>query len=212
MTEEFYRPVNIEFKVTPDETGMPAHLGTFKTAEEAGKHMASNFTCMNRQQTAVRYMDAVEKEMKRTEYRNTLEDILPVFEKDLLLADNQLTEAKKKAKDALEAYNVTMNHAKQLAYEVKKGTKEMELDEKYTYRVPYKGRYYFYTWIDSELRLCKILDIPEWEKADLWNAMAGNEAFIEHLAVQAKEIDEIFPPEPDQALKETTKKKKGTKG
>src|SRR3990172_10534723 len=181
MQNEFYRPVNIEFKVTPDDSQVPTVFGNFKTADEAQKFMIDSLTFMNRQLTAIRYMDNIEKEMKRTEYRNTLEDILPVFEKDLIQAENNLSEAKKKQKDAMDAYNVTMNHAKELAYEVKKGTREMDLDEKYTYRIASKGKYFYFTYIDQQLKLCRIETIPEYEKTELWNQMASNESFFEAI-------------------------------
>lgn len=194
MENEFYRPVNIDFKVTPDESQVPKTLGNFRNAEEAHKFMTDSLTFMNRQITAIRYMDANEKEMKRTEYRNTLEDILPVFEKDLIQAENNLSEAKKKQKEAMDAYNVTMNHAKELAYEVKKGVREMDLDEKYTYRVASQGKYYYFTYIDQQMKLCRIETIPEYEKTELWNQMASNEKFFEKLAMgpAAEETGEVL--------------------
>jgi hypothetical protein len=187
MEKEFYRPVNIDFKIGSNDTNAPERLGFFKTAEEAQKHMALNFaSSMNKPLTAARYMDSIEKEMKRQEYRDTLEDILPNFEKALIQAETQLIEAKKKQKDAEEAYNVTMNHAKELAYEVKRGLQDMDLDEKHTFRIASNGRYFFYTYIDQQLKLAKIMDIPEHEKSDLWNVMAGNQAYFEHLQEEFK--------------------------
>jgi hypothetical protein len=213
MENEFYRPVNIEFKITAGDNNVPEILGNFKTAEEASKHMASNFTFMNRQLTVARFMDAIEKESKRREYRETLEDILPKFEKDLIQAEINLTDAKKRQKDALEAYNVTMNHAKELAYEVKRGLMDMDLDEKYTYRVASNGRYYFYTFIDQQLKLCKIMDIPEHEKQELWNAMSGNQAYFEHLREEFSSGNnpETFEISNKEISDATATKKKGAK-
>ena len=52
-------------------------------------------------------------------------------------------------------------------------------DENYTYRIPYRGRYYFYTYIDGSLRLCGLGDIPATEKQEIFNAMANNDNFID---------------------------------
>ena len=75
----------------------------------------------------------------------------------------------------------------QLAAEVKRGLVDIRLDELFTYRVTYKGRYYYYTYMDKQLKLCLIRDIPEFEKSELWNSMAQNEEFIDSLAIDKLE-------------------------
>lgn len=129
-------------------------------------------------------MDNKEKSDLRREYSDILENILPVHAKDLSRAENELAEAKKRQKAAEELYNGTVTQAKQLASEVKRGLVELRLDELYTYRVTYKGRYYYYTYIDKQLKLCLIRDIPEFEKTELWNSMAQNEEYIDKLAME----------------------------
>lgn len=153
MKDEFYRPVNIEFNVTHDGSNMPVTLGDFKTAEDASKFIGGNLTAINRQLTAARYMDTVEKVNLRKKYSDLLEDILPAFATALSAAEMELTAAKKKQKEAEEAYNVTVTNAKNMAAEVKRGLKDMELDEKYTYRVPYKAGITFLLTLISSLSL-----------------------------------------------------------
>lgn len=178
MRDQFYRPVTIEFNVAK-ENNVPETLGQFDDAEQAMKFMGSNFTSINSPITVNRFMDTKEKMELRSEYTDILENLLPVYEKELSAAENALSDAKKKLKGAEDMYNATISHAKQLAYEAKRGLKEMNLDEKYTSRVAYKGRYYYFTYIDQSLKLCLIRDIPQQEKTEIWNQMAGNEEYID---------------------------------
>jgi hypothetical protein len=179
MKDEFYRPAVIEFEVSTDGTNIPKSFGSFEEWDDAVKFLGTNLTSINQPLTVNRFLDQKEKTSLRIEYQGILENLVPEFEKALSNAENELAAVKKKQKDALEAYNATINNARNLAYKVKKGLQEMNLDDKYTSRIAYKGRYYFFTYIDKELKLCKIKDIPEHEKTEIWNAMAGNEEFID---------------------------------
>lgn len=185
MKDEFYRPAIIEFDVALDGSNVPETLGEFPTAEDAAKYIGANLIVINQALTVSRHMDNKEKNDLRREYSDILENILPVHAKDLSRAENQLAEAKKMQKAAEELYNGTVTQAKQMAAEVKRGLVEMRLDELYTYRVTYKGRYYHFTYIDKQLKLCMIRDIPEFEKTELWNSMAQNEVFIDKLGIES---------------------------
>lgn len=187
MKDENYRPAVIEFDVAHDGSLAPETLGTFPTAEEAAKYIGKNLVVVNQALTVSRHMDNKEKNDLRREYSDILENILPVHAKDLSRTENQLAEAKKMQKAAEELYNGTVTSAKQLAAEVKRGLVDIRLDELFTYRVTYKGRYYYYTYMDKQLKLCLIRDIPEFEKSELWNSMAQNEEFIDRLAIDKME-------------------------
>lgn len=179
MKDEFYRPAHIEFQTAPDGSNMPELLGNFETAEEMAKFVGGNLTAINQPLTASRHMDNKEKSEMRAEYSDLLENFVPIYEKRLSDADVSLANAKKALKEAEENYNAEIAKTKELAQRVKRGLMEMELDEKYTFRIPYMGKYYFYTWIDKQLRLCLIRPIPEYEKQDLYNSMSANEEFID---------------------------------
>jgi hypothetical protein len=180
MTEElFYRPALIEFNVAHDGSNMPDSLGVFETAEEMSKFIGGNLTVINTPLTVLRHMDAKEKKELQEKYSDLLENLVPVYGTKLYEAEIALTNAKKALKDAEERYNAEISNVKDLAAEKKRGLRDMNLDEKYTFRIPYNERYYFYTWIDKSLRLCLIRPIPDWEKQDLFNAMAGNEEWID---------------------------------
>lgn len=177
--EKDYRPVHIEFDVATDNSLMPENFGTFETLEEAAKFMGGNMVVINQAMTVNRHMDHVEKKLLRDQCTDLLENILPVNERNHSLATNELAEAKKKEKEAGEMVSATINEAKMVAAEVKRGLKEMGLDDIATFKVPFKGRFYCYTFIDKAVRLVKIQDIPEYQKGELFTQSASNEAFID---------------------------------
>jgi hypothetical protein len=189
--EEFYRPANIEFNVAHDGSLMPEHLGSFETSEELAKFVGGNLTAVNQAVTVMRHMDNKEKKELQEKYSELLENIVPVYKTKLYEAEIALADAKKALKEAEERYNAEMADVQDLASEKKRGLRDMSLDEKYTFRVPYQGRYYFYTWIDKVLKLCLIRQIPDSEKQDLFNAMANNEEYI----------DKTFAPKPEPKSK-----------
>lgn len=181
MTEEtvFYRPVLIEFNVALDGTNMPESLGIFETTEEMSKFLGGHLTVVNSPLTVTRHMDQKEKKELQEKYSDLLENAVPVYGTKLYEAEIALANAKKALKDAEERYSAEISNVRDLAAEKKRGLRDMNLDEKYTFRIPYKLIYYFYTWVDKSLRLCLIRPIPEYEKQDLFNAMAENEGWID---------------------------------
>lgn len=177
QTEEFYRPANIEFNVA-NSGEVPDNLGFFESSKEANEFISKNLTAVNQKITVCRFMDNFEKNELRKEYSELLETKLPFLEKELQKAAAALSIAKKEAADAQEYVNATTNEAKALAVDVKRGLKDISLDDQFSWRVPFQSRYYFFTFIDNQIKLCKISDIPEKEKEELWNAMSENERFF----------------------------------
>ena len=150
---ENYRPSYIEFTVSPDETPVPENLGKFDNADEAVLFMQKNFFSLNAGITVNRHMDNYEKNELRKKYNDILENLLPKFEQELRDAMQEYNAAKAVKENAIEQVNVYTNQAKATAVEVKRGLVEMRLDELFTWKIPYKGRYYFFTFIDNEIRL-----------------------------------------------------------
>lgn len=187
--QEDYRPANIEFDVANSSEIVPDNLGTYKSAQEAAEFIDVNMIGINQKITAVRFMDHYEKSEKRKEYQELLEDKLPLVERDLMKATSAFEEAKKILNEAKEYVNATTNEAKALAIEVKRGIKEISLDYQFTWRVPFNGRYFYYTYMDGSLKLCKISDMPEYEKMDLYNAMNRNDQFFnDNFGKESKEL------------------------
>ena len=68
---------------------------------------------------------------------------------------------------------------------------EMKLDDSMTFKVPFKGRFYVYTYIDKMVRLVAIRDIPEHEKGELFSQSASNEQFIDTQFNVDNEAEEL---------------------
>jgi hypothetical protein len=180
MKNEDYRPATITFDVSTDGTPMPEILGNFPNHQDLLEFLSNyKITAINQALTVSRHMDYKEKVDIRKEYTDILENVLPRIEKEYSIILMELNELKRKEKEAAERVNATITEIKLLSKEVKRGLIDMRLDDIYTFRIPYKGRYYFYTWIYQVAKLCKISDIPEHEKGDLWNAMATNEYYFD---------------------------------
>lgn len=179
MRDENYRPATIEFDVAHDGSNVPVTFGEFNSADEAAKFLGNNLTAINQALTVARHMDIKEKTDIRREYNDLLENILPSRERDLSAASSVFNDAKRKLADATEMVSATISEVKALATEVKRGLVDMKLDDMFTTRIPYRGRYYFFTYMDKSLKLCAIRDIPDHEKQEIWNVMAANEEFID---------------------------------
>lgn len=177
--DEDYRPANVEFDVAEDGSIMPLNMGSFDSLEDCMKMIGGNMTVINHAITVGRHMDFVEKNHRREIYNDVLENTLPKQERNHSLLTRKLEEAKKEEKEAKEMVNASINEARILAAEVKRGIIDVKLDDIATVRIPYNGRYYFYTYMDKQLKLCKIADIMDSEKQELYTAMANNEAFLE---------------------------------
>jgi len=176
---EDYRPAYIEFDVATDGSLMPENFGSFDSAEEAAKFMGGNMVVINQSLTVNRHMDNFEKKELRENYNHLLENVLPVNENNLSLATSRLSDAKKVHADAVAMVDATLAETKIIAAEVKRGLKEITLDDSMTYKIPYKGRFYIYTYIDKTVRLVAIRNIPEHERGELFSQSASNEVFID---------------------------------
>jgi len=187
-TLEIYRPVNIEFDVTPDGA-LPEILGFFENPEKMSEFL-KNITVINSGITVNRHMDNYEKKELREEYNDILENILPHQEVVLAQATQEANSAKKKEKDCQEMVNAALTQTRSLAIEVKRGLKEIRLDELFTFKIPFKGKYYIYTWIDKKLKLCKIREMMDSEKTEIWSVMNKNEEFFTTSQVASKDVKE----------------------
>ena len=177
--KEEYRPAYIEFDVSTDGGNMPESFGSFEDEKAVAEFLGGGLITLNHSLTVSRHMDSREKIEIRNEYNDVLENQLPVHEKNLSIAIHALEDAKRVVKNCTEIVNASMTKVKTLAVEVKHGVIDIKLGDIHTHRIAYRGRYYFYTWIDKQLRLCEIRDIPESEKQEIWNQLEPNERFID---------------------------------
>ena len=184
MEKSNYRPAHIEFDVATDGSPVPEMLGTFETADEVILHMQKNFFSTNQSITVNRFMDNFEKSELRKHYNDILENMLPKFEQEARNAINAFNQAKTEKENAIGMVESYVNEAKATAVEVKRGLVDMQLDELFTWKLPYKGRFYFFTYIDKVVRLVKIKDMLDSEKEELFSQGKINEDVFDNGQIE----------------------------
>lgn len=178
MEKTDYLPEVVEFSVT-EQNEMPHTMGVFESIEDVNKFLAkNNITGINQAMRVSRRMDNFEKTEMRKRYSNILENILPEQENILFEKKSELAKAKEAEKQAQENFNAYENQAQTLAKEVKRGLVDIELSDLNTFRIPMKGSYYFYTFVNKEFKLCAIRDIPAHEAGEIFNASQTNESIF----------------------------------
>ena len=174
-----YRPQIVEFEVN-DSSFLPEILGEFETIEDVDKFIAENeLSAINEKLTVFRKMDSFEKKEIRKNYQNLLENLKPAYVKALELAEYELGKAKDGVRIVKENLNSNNNTIDALAIEVKTGLKEINLDAISTLGIAYNGKKYYYTYIDGVLKKCKVQDLTEKEKSDIYNVMGKNSVYFE---------------------------------
>lgn len=180
LVEKEYVPEEIVFQL-PENSIFPDVIGEVKSLEDCHEIISKTFVATNEKRTVTRYMDAYEKDTTRQEYQNELEIAQPELENRLSEAKVKLDQAKKDYKeleDQLAASNVKV---KDLARQVRIGTKPIDIDQSSTWRVPLNGQYFFLTYTRGLLMLADVVDIPDHEKQDLFNSQARNEEAVGKL-------------------------------
>jgi len=173
-----YTPKHVEFDVK--DSDLPINLGTFNDLKEVNEFLKeSKILSINQSNSAYRFLDNTEKNIMRKEYSEMLELKLPIVESELKKAERAFNEAKRNLAEAKEMVNATLNEIKAIANEVKGGIKLVNLDDLTTFKVPYKDKYYYYTYISGELILALITDIPEHEVDEIFNLMHNNEEYFD---------------------------------
>lgn len=179
-----YLPAVIEFTAKTNE--VPESLGTFETPEDVQKFMSENFIAMPKQIETNRLLDDFEKDHIRNDYMTELEENLPVYQSQYIERSAETEVAKEAEKRAKETVNASFNKIEALSKEVKKGIAEINLDPATTYEVALNGNYYYYTWINGELKLAKVTKIPDHQVSDLFNSSERNKVYFDELKKTAK--------------------------
>ncbi len=184
MEKSDYRPAHIEFDVAPDGSPVPESLGNFENSDECLMFMQKNFFATNTGLTVNRFMDNFEKSELRKKTNDILENILPKFEQEMRDAIDEFNHAKVKKDNSIEMVSAYINEAKAIAIEVKRGLVDMKLDELFTWKLPYKNRFYYFTFIDNQVRLVRISDMTDHEKTELFSQGKVNEEIFDNGEVK----------------------------
>ena len=111
-----------------------------------------------------RILDTFEIDEIREEYCIKQENEVPKRERELLEAIERAKKIKNDAQDRLASIKTEI---KDLAAEVKKGTREYHLSSKNTIRFALNGHFLYYSWVNGALKLVKAEKIPDWDKRSL---------------------------------------------
>ena len=187
------KPFDYNFSVENNDEGVPEILGTFETLDEVREYLATNAVFENVDTSAVRFYS--DEEIK--DFKEKVLDIVenePQADDDRTDAEANLQQAKKDKEVAWENYNALICEMKDLAREIRVGTTSIKLPSLRTFRIPYKGKFYTYVWLDNEkVVLVDIYYIPENQKQDLFNANEKNEDFFQSLGNENKRQTKQVP-------------------
>ena len=98
--------------------------------------------------------------------------------------------AKKIKSDAQDRLASIKTEIKDLAAEVKKGTREYHLSSKNTIRFALDGYFLYYSWVNGEFKLVKAEKIPDWDKRSLWAQEDRNrKAMLDLFGIEYPEVE-----------------------
>ncbi|CAA7196719.1 type II toxin-antitoxin system RelE/ParE family toxin [Chryseobacterium potabilaquae] len=170
------------FSVADNDENLPENLGNFQTIEEFQEYFALNTLSEHQKVFAKRYYSDEEIHYFRNEILEVAENELPEAKQQLAEKDIQFSMAKKEKNIAFDFVRALQTKINDLAAEIKIGKTGIEVPANRTYRVPYKGRLYFYTWQDNgDCVLVKVALMSDEEKEELFNHTDKNEQFFENF-------------------------------
>lgn len=170
------------FSVSGNDDNLPLNLGEFKTIDDFQKYFALNTVSEHSKVSATRFYTDEEIQNFRGIILGVVEEELPEARQNLLEKEANLSIAKKEKEIAVETVGALQTKITDLANEIKGGKTTIDVASNRCYRVPYKGKYYFYAWQDNgDAVLVKVQEIPEHEKAEIFSSTNKNEEFFESL-------------------------------
>lgn len=199
-----YRPENIEFVLTEAQREMFKDVLVIckgaKDSKEAIEVLKEKFNCLFPEgEVATREYDAYEIQEIREEYCLKQENEAPERKKYL---EETLERIKAMKKAAEEAYNSIQLEIADLAARVKKGTTDFLLPPTVTARIALNGHFCFFAWVDGQMKLVKVVPIPEWDKNSLWAQEDWNrKSMMEVFGIEFPEVKK--PVTADEAPENT---------
>ncbi|WP_379963946.1 hypothetical protein [Epilithonimonas sp. UC225_85] len=170
------------FSVTGNDDNLPEKLGVFETIDEFQEFFALNTVAEHQKVFAKRWYSDEEIHNFRNEILEVAENELPEAKFQLSEKEIEFATAKKEKEIAIESVGALQTKIGDLAAEIKIGKTEIEVPANRTYKVPIKGKYYFYAWQDNgDCILVKVALMTDEEKEELFSQTDKNEQFFESL-------------------------------
>lgn len=187
-----YRPEKIDFVIEPivDEKfqSIKVLFAGAKTSEEIIDIVNDKFNAtFPENETAFRRMDDYEINETREEFCLIQENQVP---KALENLDETINTIKVMKKNAEEYYEGLLRQIRDLAAQVKNGTKEFALSSTNTIRFALDGFFLYYSWVDDVFQLVKAEKIPEWDRNSLWSQESKNrQAILDLFGIEFPEVE-----------------------
>ena len=185
-----YAPQSPEFKLPKDLSFPKVIFEGAESLEEIRKHLSGKFIAESMTGAkAVRLLDDYELAAIRANYAELLEDEQPKLEKKLAEAEASCKAILREAREKLQAVTTQI---RDLAFQAKRGEKEVDLPGEATVRMALAGHYLYYAWIDGSFRLCRVDRIPAWDEGSLFaNLETNKQAFLDVLGI---DLDQLYGP------------------
>ncbi|SDO13387.1 hypothetical protein SAMN04487900_11094 [Prevotella communis] len=196
-----YRPEKIDFVLTEAQKEMFKEIlvvcNGAKTSKEAIKVFEEKFNCLFPEgELATRKYDEHEIQEIREEYCLKQENEVPKRKEELETTLERIKAMKKKAE---EAYNSALLEIADLAARVKKGTTDFALPATETIRVALNGNFCFFAWVDGQMQLVKVTEIPDWDRNSLWSQEDWNRrAMKEVFGIEFPEVKKPADADDDE--------------
>lgn len=184
-----YAPQSQEFKLPKNVSFPKVIFEGAKDMEEIRKHLSGKFIAESMTGAkAVRMLDDYELSTIRANYSELMEDEQPKLEAKLAEVEASCKAILKEAKEKLQA---VVTQIRDLAYQAKRGEKEIDLPGESTVRMALCGHYLYYAWVGGKFQLCRVDRIPSWDEQSLFANLETNEqAFLDVLGIDMKELYE----------------------
>jgi len=168
------------FSVIGNDDNLPEKIGVFETVDDFQEYFALNTVSEHQKVNATRFYTDEEIQNFREIILGVVEEELPEAKQTLSEKEANLSIAKKEKEIAVESVGALQTKISDLASEIKSGKTNVDIPSNRCYRVPYKGKYYFYVWQDNgDCLLAYVKDIPEHEKAEIFSSSTKNDEFFE---------------------------------
>lgn len=168
------------FSVIGNDDNLPEKIGVFETVDDFQEYFALNTVSEHQKVNATRFYTDEEIQNFREIILGVVEEELPEAKHTLSEKEANLSVAKKEKEIAVESVGALQTKISDLALEIKSGKTNVDIPSNRCYRVPYKGKYYFYVWQDNgDCVLAYVKDIPEHEKAEIFSYSTKNDEFFE---------------------------------
>lgn len=175
------------FKIDETENLLPKVLKEFKTYDECVEYFSKNLISEHVSVNANRFYDKNEIEDIKNSILEILTSDIPEAKEKVLEAEDVLARAKNDKKDKEETYNSLQLETQEKGIKISKGYEEILINSTKVFRLPYKGKYYHYVYLDNgKVVLASITQMTEEEKEDLFSSSGKNEKYLDATFLNTK--------------------------